>query len=165
MKLHELDKKYETPFQWTDFPGLTTQERITLAEALLFDNTLFESNDSDKLAEFRDIQQSGDMPVTNKKYIVAMYGMMNNAVQSFQHPEVMTVLDKTPDGWSVQRANGTHSTFPDNHFSTRVATLLMFFESIDKYDAFTTMMVLKYDLRVVKQADIIGIDQLSQQKV
>lgn len=144
-------------FNWTDYDGLGMNERLMIAETYFTTNrNLFESNDSKNSDYFLSLTSMSSLLVTNKKYIVSVLALISDNVMQLQYPEVVTLLGQTHNKYRVQLSNGSETEFPNKHLSDKMTAETFFFDNVNAYEQFRSIVSLKYDFSLVGPDEING---------
>jgi hypothetical protein len=144
-------------FNWTDYDGLGMNERLMIAETYFTTNrNLFESNDSKNSDYFLSLTSMSSLLVTNKKYIVSVLALISDKVMQLQYPEVVTLLGQTHNKYRVLLSNGSETEFPNKHLSDKMTAETFFFDNVNAYEQFRSIVSLKYDFSLVGPDEING---------
>ena len=144
-------------FNWTDYNGIGMNERLMIAETYFTKNrNLFESNDPKNSDYFLSLTSMSSPLRKNKKYIGSVLAMVSDTVMQISDTEIVTLLGKTGNKYSVLLSNGFETEFPNRHLSDKMSAATFFFDNINAYEKFRSILSLKYDFSLVAPDEIKG---------
>ena len=149
-------------FTWTDYNGIGMNERLMIAETYFTTNrNLFESNDPKNNDYFLSLISMSSPLVINKRYIVSVLALISDKVMQLQYPDVVTLLGKSDNKYSVLLSNGATTEFPNKHLSEKMSAATFFFDNVNAYEKFRSVLSLKYDFSLASPDEINGNENQS----
>lgn len=162
MRLYEFAQstvtKRNPEFQWTDYEFIQdVSQRMAIAEAHFATNgNLFESNDPERSEYFLSLTSMSLQPAKNKPFILVMLGMVNNKIVQLQSPEIVQILSRSGNVYTVERTDGTTSKFPDKSLSDKMTAATFLFDNVSAYNKFRSVVLLKFDQPLISADEITG---------
>ena len=149
-------------FTWTDYNGIGMNERLMIAETYFTTNrNLFESNDPKNNDYFLSLISMSSPLVINKRYIVSVLALISDKVMQLQYPDVVTLLGKSDNKYTVLLSNGATTEFPNKHLSEKMSAATFFFDNVNAYEKFRSVLSLKYDFSLASPDEINGNENQS----
>jgi len=134
---------------WEDTgKNLSIDERLSIIESYYTSGSpnLLESTDSNMADYFLKLTAMSAKPTKNGEFLLLFLALMNNKVVQLRHPEIVTVLAKQGNEYTVKLKNGSVEQFPSKNIREKLVAASFFFDRSESYDKFRTILSLKFGL-------------------
>lgn len=136
---------------------LSVDDRMAIIESyyLSKSQTLTESNDKAMSDYFVSLTSMSDKPTKNGKFLMVFLALLNNKVHQLLYPEIVTILAKQGNEYTVELEDGTTKKIPSKNIRDKLVAATFFFNNDKAFDKFRTIMSLKFDMDFAEYSEYV----------
>ena len=152
MKKQKVDPTYNVGvtegLSWSSLDaGLSMEDKMAIFEEYAINGNLTEAIDDDKRDYFMSLFRLSDIPIKDKKYIVAPLALVGNKIMPLDDPSIMNYFGQDKDGLVFYRDDVT-KTYPSKAIRDLSVFNVFTFANKAVYDKFRTALSLKFDINL-----------------
>jgi hypothetical protein len=127
--------------------GLSMEDKMAIFEEYAINGNLTEAIDDDKRDYFMSLFKLSDIPIKDKKYIVAPLALVGNKIMPLDNPSIMNYFGQDKNGLVFYSYDVT-KTYPSKAIRDLSVFNVFTFANNAVYDKFRTALFLKFDINL-----------------